>query len=70
MFIINLANNQSLYLPEIPTENLLDSCFNCSHSDCLPYLHKITYKFADDDNASSSAINDGTLTQFIKEMIK
>lgn len=70
MFIINLANNHSLYVPEISTsENAVETCFNCSHPDCLPYLHKITYKFADDDGASTGP-NDGTLTQFIKEMIK
>ena len=69
MFIINLANDHSLYLPEMPTENTLDSCFNCSHPDCLPYLHKITFKFSDDD-ATTGQNNDGTLTQFIKEMIK
>lgn len=43
MFIINLANNHNLYIPEMPAENSLDSCFNCSHPDVLPYLHRVFF---------------------------
>lgn len=40
-FIINLANNHSLYTPDMPAENSLDSCFNCTHPDVLPYLYRV-----------------------------
>lgn len=70
MFIINLANNHKLYIPEMPTENLLDGCFNCTHPDVLPYLYRITSKFVEDDTSTGSYNSDGTLTQFFKEMIK
>ena len=43
MFIINLANNHNLYIPEMPAENSLDSCFDSNHSDVLPYLYRVNY---------------------------
>ncbi|KAI1291860.1 Autophagy-related protein [Halotydeus destructor] len=69
--IVQAINSSKSYIPQMPSEQHLDTVFDISLLDVQPYLHKLNYKIGNQGGnvMASNQIPSSALKKFIKDTL-